>query len=264
MSLFGAIKRRVSPLHKVMRASDYWRAKRYPKFTEGLGKVHGQAIRFSDPVGFLHSVEEIFYGEVYRFKSRNSSPFIIDAGANIGLSIMYFKRLFPDARIIAYEPDKAIFQLLASNVSRMKFENVDLRNAAAWIENTTLTFYSEGSLAGSTEIDFLSKGEASVVRAERLRDILTQMPVDFLKIDIEGAENSLLFDIKDMLGNVDHLFFEYHSQPLRPQRLGELLELVRQAGFRFTINGAHAPRYPFVDRVSKGFDLQLNVSCFRN
>ena len=42
-----------------------------------------------------------------------------------------------------------------------------------------------------------------------------------------------------------------------------MLDLVRRAGFRYVINGAHGPRLPFVERVPHGFDLQLNVSCFR-
>jgi len=59
------------------------------------------------------------------------------------------------------------------------------------------------------------------------------------------------------------LFFEYHSQPNTEQLLGTMLDLVKAAGFRYVINGTHAPNHPFVDRVTRGFDLQLNVSCFR-
>ena len=131
------------------------------------------------------------------------------------------------------------------------------------MEETQLTFYSEGSLAGSAELDYNGKGAVSKIDALRLRDEIARRPVDFLKIDIEGAENSVLFDIEDQLGQVDHLFFEYHSNPHKPQLLGDMLNLVTRNGFRYVINGPHGPRLPFVETVSHGFDLQLNVSCVR-
>ena len=84
-----------------------------------------------------------------------------------------------------------------------------------------------------------------------------------LKIDIEGAENRVLFDIESELENISHLFFEYHGQSRDEQLLGEMLQLVKRAGFRYVINGCHAPQYPFIQRINKGFDLQLNVSCYR-
>jgi FkbM family methyltransferase len=40
------------------------------------------------------------------------SPYIIDAGANIGLSIIYFKKKYPNSKIVAFEPDKLIFNIL--------------------------------------------------------------------------------------------------------------------------------------------------------
>ncbi|WP_174284530.1 FkbM family methyltransferase [Sphingomonas bacterium] len=209
----------------------------------------------------MHSVIEIFKDEVYQFKADNAAPHIIDAGANIGLSVLFFKELYPEATIVAYEPDREIFQLLCENVGHLP--GVELHEAAAWTEDTTLTFFKEGSLAGSTEMDFLSKGSTVLVRAERLKDAILKRPVDFLKIDIEGAENAVLFDIVDCLDHVRHLFFEYHSTPGKPQLLGQLLELVAAKGFRYAINGAHGPALPFVDKVPHGFDLQLNIFCFR-
>jgi FkbM family methyltransferase len=263
MSRILAVRRRVSPYQEIMNAADYWRVKRYPSFKHGIGKIYGQPIQFSDKVGFLYSVNEIYLQEVYKFCTDKIDPLIIDAGANIGLSLIYFKRLYPQARIIAYEPDNSIFKLLESNVANLALSNVELHNSAAWVENTNVAFFSEGSLAGSTEVDFLGIGKESNVRAERLKDVLYNQRVASLKLDIDGGANKVLFDIVDCLENVDHLFFEYHSQPNTEQKLGTMLDLVKSAGFRYVINGTHAPNHPFVDRVTRGFDLQLNVSCFR-
>ena len=101
------------------------------------------------------------------------------------------------------------------------------------------------------------------VKAERLKPLLSGDRVDFLKLDIEGAENAVLPDIADELQNVEHLFFEYHSVNGREQQLGDLLNQVKKAGFRYSISGTHGPALPFVQRANANFDLQMNVSCFR-
>lgn len=261
MSLVDRIVPKRSPLPGVITGRDYRAARAKGHFEAGESRLFGRPIRHSSAGGFLHSVHEIFGDEVYRFDAAIPAPHIIDAGANIGLSILYFKRRFPDATIVAYEPDAAIFELLRGNVGHLP--GVELRRAAAWVEDTTLSFWSEGSLAGSVELDSENRNQVVNVPAERLRTELAKRPVDFLKIDIEGAENSVLFDIADALDGVGLLFFEYHSNPDKPQLLGELLNLVTRAGFRYSINGTHGPVHPFVEAINHGFDLQANVFCFR-
>ena len=251
-----------SPFPDVIGHSDFRALIKTPPFQTGTCEIYGRSIAFSNVDGLVHSVREIFVDDVYKFQPATTSPHIIDAGANIGLSVVYFKREHPDCTIVAFEPDPSIFELLKLNVGG--YDGVELRPAAAWIDDTELTFYSEGSLAGSTEIDFNNKNRKTVVKAVRLKTELQKKPVDLLKMDIEGAENSVLFDIEAELANIRLLFFEYHSVPGKPQQLGDMLALVTKAGFRYVINSPHGPRLPFVDTVSSGFDLQLNVFCFRN
>ena len=245
-----------------MTDDNYREAEAKPPFTAGRSRVCGHEVHYSDAFGFLHSVNEIFKGRVYEFRAKSDAPFIVDAGANIGLSVLFFKRLYPNARVLAFEPDDKIFPLLQRNVGALS--DVDLHQSAAWTESTDLTFHSEGSLAGSSEIAFGDNTISTTVKAERLADFIRGRHVDFLKIDIEGAENAVLFDVADDLDGVDHLFFEYHSSPDKPQRLGQLLELVSKRGFRYVINGPVGPSHPFLDKMPFGFDLQLNVSCFRH
>ncbi len=248
-----------------MSAKDLMRVKNTKRFKEGTTKLSGKPVWYSDSLGFLHSVKEIFIEEVYRFKAKSPMPRIIDAGANIGLSVLYFKQLYPQAHIVAFEPDGAIFGLLEQNISVRNMTGVELKNAAVWTEDGSLNFYSEGSLAGSTEIDFNQTKNTQTVRAERLLHYLTGVKVDFLKIDIEGAENSVLFDIQPGLPNVDQLFIEYHSIGGKAQMLGEILVLIKEAGFKYYIKNANDwNKYPFLQKKESGFDLQLNIFCFRD
>src|SRR5690606_29753371 len=67
-------------------------------------QLFGNKLMYVNGFDLLHSLKEIFVEEVYKVQLR-PNPLIIDCGANIGLSVIYFKRHFPDARVIAFEPD---------------------------------------------------------------------------------------------------------------------------------------------------------------
>jgi len=233
------------------------------RFKIGQQEIFGNNFMYSDNLGFFHSIEEIFVEECYRFSSLRNNPVIIDCGSNIGLSILYFKRLFPDSKIIGFEPDKEIFELLAKNVSSFKLNEITLLNKAVSIDNNPISFYVEGSLAGSTVIDFEGLNNVQKIEAVRLKEFLKEK-VDFLKIDIEGAENEVIFDIAPELENVETLFIEYHSIPNKPQQLGEILNIIKNAGFKYYIKEAsNIMQYPFIDRAAKKFDVQLNIFGYR-
>lgn len=78
--------------------------------------LFGKEIKITDSFWHLHSLNELFLDEVYRFNSNNNNPKIIDCGSNIGLSIIFFKRMYPNSEIIAFEPDNEIFNILKYNL----------------------------------------------------------------------------------------------------------------------------------------------------
>ncbi|WHF50506.1 FkbM family methyltransferase [Chryseobacterium gotjawalense] len=241
------------------------KALHYPEFTEGEAVFFGRTFRFSHGPSFIHSVEELFEEEVYRFESNTENPYIIDCGANIGLSILYFKKLFPQSRILAFEPDEKIFNILKENIHvNYKLNDVVINKQAVWTEDTELSFFSEGALAGSSVVDFGKKNNIIKVQAIDLKKHL-QEPVDFLKIDIEGAENVLIFDIEKELCNVKHLFLEYHGMKDDAQNLHNILELISKVGFRYYIENANIElvQYPFIQESPISFDMQLNIFCRR-
>ncbi|MBV2165716.1 FkbM family methyltransferase [Chryseobacterium sp. HSC-36S06] len=226
--------------------------------------VYGSNFYYNNGGALLHSLEEIFHQKVYKFHTQNKSPLIIDCGANIGLSMLYFNRLYPDARIIAFEPDHDLFSILKKNAEELKNSNIQVLEKAVWHEDTPLTFYSQGGLSGSLVTDF-GKGNNTInVEAIDLRKYL-ETKVDFLKIDIEGAENELFFHLGDHLQNVEYLFLEYHSVKNEEQMLGEILNLIKKAGFEYYIKMASdLIQYPFMKSEPKNsFNVQMNIFCYR-
>jgi FkbM family methyltransferase len=233
-----------------------------PRYTEAEVEILGKKIKIADVPSFLFMNNEIFRDGVYKFKAKNSRPYIIDCGANIGLSVIYFKNLYPEAEIIGFEPDPKIFSLLENNIKSFGFNNVKLLQKAILDKEAEADFLSEGAdggrLANQNE-----KNNTLKIKTARLRDYLDR-PVDFLKIDVEGAETAVLQDCSDLLLNIQNLFVEYHSFADKPQELVKLLAILEKAGFRYYIQSWLNPIQPFCNKVTyAGFDMQLNIFACR-
>lgn len=221
----------------------------------------GYNLSFRSRDEFLHSVREIFIEEVYK-QQLSARPYIIDCGANIGLSVIYLKRLFPDAEIIAFEPDEINFDLLKKNIQSFGFKDIELRKEAVWKENTQLTFINSGSLMSKIEENAANKN-AITVKAVRLKDLMTEK-IDFLKIDIEGAEYTVLKDIEDNLHFVQNLFIEYHGTFEQNDELNEIFQMILHKGFKYYIKqAAEKHPVPFLRTPTIDYDVQLNIFCFR-
>ncbi len=216
-----------------------------------------------DPLSFVYQFKEIFLDQSYKFSPRNANPLIIDCGANIGTSCLFFRKSFPEARIIAIEADPEIFETLKGNLRRNNLDSgIEFINKAVWINNDGVSFTPDGADGGSIKPG-VNNGIA--IPSIRLRDLLKNHHVDFLKIDIEGAENDVLPDCADSLSNVDHMFIEYHSRSRDVQRLDELLGIITGNGMRYFIQSPHLVDAPFLSSLQdKEFDLQLNIFCYRN
>ncbi len=218
---------------------------------------------FTSSTAFLHSVDEIFGEDIYKFSTPNQKPYIIDCGANMGLSTIYFKRQHPDAEIDAFEPDANIAEVLQKNVTPYnKNQDIRIHTKAVWSEETILEFVPDGGLSG--KIVTASEGVVTCkIPTVDLKKYL-QRPVDFLKIDIEGAENDLIFDLQGHLQQVRHLFLEYHGMINEKQNLGDILNLIKNEGFEYYIRVAgETLRFPFCGELPKYFNQQLNIFCYR-
>ena len=223
--------------------------------------IFGKKIKITDSFWYLHSLNELFIDEVYKFESDKKNPRIIDCGSNIGLSILYFKKLFPEAKITGFEPDNDIFAMATHNLQQFGITDVDLQQKAVWINNEPLIFAKLGSVSGH----FVAKEADNTIRIEtiRLKDYL-QEPVDFLKIDIEGPEFDIIKDCRDDLKNVKNIFVEYHSFAENPQMIGELLIYLKEAGFKLYLKEAwENMKNPYMEKKGPYFDLQLNIFGYR-
>lgn len=238
----------------------------YKHLVPGKLRVHklfGKKLFYTNSTELLHGLTEIFVDQNYK-QRLSSNPYILDCGANIGLSVIYLKRLFPKAEIVAFEPDGKNFEILKKNVESFGLTGVDLRKEAVWVRDGPVSFSAQGSM--DSRIDSQSNGSSGSVTGIRLRRYMDR-DVDFLKMDIEGAEYEVLKDIGDNLRNAKNIFIEYHGLFEQNGELVDMLQLFSQNGFSYYIKEAYPIfKYPFCGgKDSKvPFDIQLNIFAFRH
>ena len=241
-------------------AKELSRLRSLPRYSSGQSNVFGFPMQFSDACTFVVGGREIFQREVYRFEAKRSDLRILDCGANIGMASVYFKRAFPGARVTCFEPDPTLAEIATKNLRANGFTDIDVHAKAVWTADGEVFFEPEGGFSGRIIEDGERRdSEVARIPCVRLRDLLGE-PIDFLKLDVEGAEVSILRDCRGYFKNVSRLFVEYHSRVDRPQELGEVLEILKDAGFRYHLKGDFVRRQPFVDRdLMLDWDMTVNI-----
>lgn len=190
-----------------------------------------------DSLAFLY--KELFCFGNYFFKSTTKNPVIIDCGANIGMSTMYFKNLFPDARIIAFEANPDTYGILKKNIENNNLSNVEVHNVALYDQEKEISFFTSSSnLRASIRKDRGGANEL-IIPAKKLSDYLKKIEkVDLIKIDVEGAELNIIQDLYDssLLQKADQYIIEYHHNLSNENpSLSEFLAKFESQGFNYSI-----------------------------
>ena len=153
---------------------------------------------------------------IYDFlKSRNIViNNMIDLGANFGEISLYFCHQNPNMKILAVEPSSENYEILKSNCEFQFFstKNITLLKEAVADENKT-ALITKGK--GSENNIISDKGETEPVQATTLLSIMDRFGfnnVDFLKIDIEGAEPLLYNSLKRSIGRIKSILLEISGQ----------------------------------------------------
>lgn len=237
------------------------KANAFPRHTPTSITYQGLTLKVTDMLSVAWQIKEFFEDERMKFRAEGPTPVIIDCGANVGVSVLYQLRTYPDARIICFEPDEAVVACLKENLRTDRASGVEVRPEAVWVHDQGVSFGREGSDGGS----IMRERNAVNIPSVRLKSVLQEFDaIDLLKIDIEGAETEVMLDCGEELKRVRNLYVEYHSFPGKPQELHKLLELLARCGFRYYIHriGVHHA-HPFTDIEAGEMDMQLDIHAVR-
>ena len=164
---------------------------------------------------------QIFLLEEYSCLNDLPEPkLIVDAGANVGFSSIYFLNKYPNTHIIAVEPDDENFKLCEKNLSFYS-ERVTLIKSGIWSHQTGLTVCDDENNASAIQVRECQLGEKADIDAIDIDNLLNNsgfMSIDLLKMDIEGSE-AVVFSQKDAqwLTKIKNVAIELHGEECERQ-----------------------------------------------
>lgn len=149
---------------------------------------------------------------------------IVDVGANVGYSVIYWASLFRNAAIEAFEPHPETLRALRANLELNGLtERVTIFPVAAGTQNTTALLTDAGVCSNLTQ-DRSSDGYEVSVRD--FFETVGSCQIDLLKMDCEGAEYDLIADPRFANLNVTTMVLEWHATERRPDAKREVFEML--------------------------------------
>lgn len=155
---------------------------------------------------------QIFVLKEYYLNFNIKPQFIVDAGANVGYSSLYFHKKYPAATIIAIEPETQNFNVLVKNTKNIS--NIKCMKRGLWSCKTKLNIFNKNSGEWSYRTKQSKPGErhdVDTITVKELLDISKNRIIDILKIDIEGAEKEIFSKNCEWLSRVNVIIIELHD-----------------------------------------------------
>lgn len=222
--------------------------------------VNDQGISLESIVG--HPESYYPYGEL-GFWRKNLKPgqTVIDIGANIGYFTLYTARLVgSQGRVIAIEPGPMSYAILTKNVAVNGYKHVKIENVAVADYNGKATFMICRTGETDNKLDAVVDKNSKEIRDPvevnviRLDDyIQNKFPVDFIKIDVQGAEYLALQGMKETLMANPQIQLLMEYSPIALESVGvvpsEFLALIRSMGFRIFVLPENQDMHEVTDEV---------------
>ena len=165
----------------------------------------------------LYTFRDVFLQDSMRFIGDDEirPSCIVDCGAHIGCTSLFFTLKYPQTRVIAVEPDAENFRMLSANLE--SFPNVIPLNAAIWHRNSRVRIANPGTNPTGLYVNEVAEVDSQGLPGLTIPQIMKKAGVDFidiLKIDVEGAEQRLFSspDCHEWLSNVSVLIVELHDR----------------------------------------------------
>jgi len=177
--------------------------------------------------------KEIWGEDIYFFETGNDSPLIVDIGSHIGISVLYFKTIHPNSKILAFEPNPVSFEFLQENILRNNLKDITAVNKAIWTKNGTKSLYIDNTInEWNSNSSFLEKSWTGKEQTKKVEVETTTLEeytfkdIDILKIDTEGSELAILKANKHLLKNIKNIAIEYH--PIKNSKPDDILNILKK------------------------------------
>jgi FkbM family methyltransferase len=163
---------------------------------------------------------------------------VLDVGASIGgVSISYSKMVGKDGVVIAVEPEPRSLSVLQKIIRENNLRNIKVIGKAAWNRKEILKFYLREGF-GRHSLVYNSGEEFIMVKADTLDNILSDVgirKIDFVKIDVEGAELEVLEGMEEILNSVKKIIVAAYHERNEMKTFPRVSRFLKERGFKTLI-----------------------------
>ena len=172
------------------------------------------------------------------------TPLIIDCGGNIGLSSIYFAKMFPKAQIIVLEPEKNNFSILLKNIEGYK--NIKALQAAIWSHEDKLYISNPDAGSASFEVKESTNISNKQIRGISVNSLTEGKEILLMKIDIEGSQKELFIKNTQWVNKTDLIILELED-------------------WKYPWQGTSQPFFKCLSQLNYDYIIKgENIFCFKN
>ncbi len=197
----------------------------YIKFDEEqeLVYLNNFVISYLSKTAVVQNITSLLLDFHYYFQADTDRPLILDVGSEVGTSIIFFKILYPNARIIAFEPHPLAYKKIIENVTRNNLTDVKVINAAVAKEEGETFLYGDANyvngecnVLGCSVIETWGQQrpfyDTMPIKSVQLSQYINE-PIDLLKLDVEGAEYGVFENLEQQnkFQYIKNLVMEIHQ-----------------------------------------------------
>ncbi len=214
-----------------------------PRNGKTLVKVNGRKVWLRNNKTDQQVFFDTFLHQYHRPPVRlEQHPTIVDLGSNIGLTIIDLKLQYPDARIIGAEPDRDNYETCLQNIAGLK--DCEVVQAAIWKSDGVVRYGGTDEQSYSVNDESVTtKGISPSMTMDSFIEQNKIGQIDYLKMDIEGAEYAILLDCKNKnwLQKLKYLSIEVHDTPALNKETGmeKLVSELENNHFQVTRSATH-------------------------
>ncbi|MGH1493706.1 MAG: FkbM family methyltransferase [Acidimicrobiales bacterium] len=204
--------------------------------TVRLRPIGNEAVALRPQTSDGRVVLDVFVGLFHLPPSSLRNPKVIwDLGSNIGLTVAHYASLFPSAKVTGLEPDAEMAEIARTNLAPWG-DRCKMITGAAWSSDRELAFEVEAGEEFGSHVTGEDRPGSIMVTGHSLNTLLKdEIAVDYMKIDIEGAEGEILTVNTEWAAKVNCVSVEIHP-PHTVQTVSAALE---NLGFRVMENERH-------------------------
>jgi len=181
---------------------------------------------------------QVFMNIRYEINLPEAPKTIIDGGSNVGYASVFYAKKYPNAQILAIEPDSSNFEMIEKNT--FEYSNINKIKSAIWGKSTWLKISNPDAEKWAIEVEETTPDNEHAFQAYSIADLISKMgwkSVDLLKLDIEGSEMSVFEKgFEEWLPKVKLLIIELHER-MRPGCTEVFEKAINQYNFERSISG---------------------------